>query len=402
MKINIHRTVCFVLPMGLACLLACKDKVPYPEPVVTPGSALPEEEPLAPTPVGPRGAIPGAVDVTSEAEIGPVRPAALIGTPEVSFLVMAAPNGSDLKVRRTDGIVRLMADGDARILSIQSTPLKGRAGAKRPSAAVSVRLQGGGRNETILQAAYERPDLVALGAADPDLAAEYYHVETIMPVGVHGDHATFLAGVSAYLGGAHPHTTMTLRTVDVRDGRLVPPDVSNASGSSGPPFPGVGGDPCLSRPAGVARVEGTGGTPLLIAGFSHEYEVCSGDFRLVAADQPPEPAVSDAVGPSAFLRDGALQMREGGRRFPGVVDWRASADGRRVVMLAGQGRGDRIVQPWDGRRLRDMANRSREIRYWAEGMPEPAVLGRASRLLFVQFPGESDDSSSLIRAFDDR
>jgi len=70
------------------------------------------------------------------------------------------------------------------------------------------------------------------------------------------------------------------------------------------------------------------------------------------------------------------------------------------VLLMGSDRNDRAASPWESAAGRRPNGPSRELRYWQPGMAAPAVLGRASALLSVQFLEGVGDSRKIQDSLD--
>ncbi len=361
----------------LGLTLSCKEREPYP-------SAPPSRGPDA----GP-----------GEAPAEPV-PLAAVVTPEGSFLVAGRPDGNDLDVRMVSGLVHVRQDGTlARFEVARETQRPhGRDTPESVFVTLTWRTEGpgGGTARTLFPLDdQKRPDLKRLAAADPDLASLYYHREGLWPLGVFGSLFSWVVKVEGFLGGAHPYSEARLLTVDAESGQ--PADLRGLFQTrdvEAEALKGVKPDECVRRFAGVAGAEGIGGKPVFAAMLVHEFEVCRGKTRLVplapVEQGPPRPLVP------VRLDAGVLQSEGGDLRVPGVVDFRASPHGHVVVMLMSLGPQDRAPSPLSEPSER---SKSREVRLWVKGRASPLVLGRATRLLCVQFLMDHPAAQAVLDAF---
>lgn len=364
----------------------CRDKTPYPR-VVQPGG-LPEPTSVAPTVVEDPGTTPPA-------PLEPVRPWLLAVTPEGSFLVSSRRGGGDLAVRRTAAIVRVTDSGAVLGLRASSRDIPGSRSARSSNVAM---LQPVGQLGPELPAgAVAIDDVTAAFQADPEQASEFHHKETLTALGIRGRTATWLAGISGYLGGAHPYASRALMVVDLETGRA-----ATVSGFVGRDLAAeVLGDrlaeACVRRVAGVAPVEGLGGVPAWLVGLGHEFESCAGEFLVARIDPPSGEVVSQASRDGVFA-GGVLALA--GLSVAGVVDYRLSPDADAAVVLMGRDLRDQAPLPWSAGRIGRDRLVTRELRAWQEGMAEPVVIGRGSALLTAQFLANHPASERIVAAFD--
>lgn len=354
--------------------MACKEREPYP-------SFPPQPKPDAQVPEAPAAPLPIAVVVT----------------PEGSFLATARPDGTDLDVRRVPGLVYVRQDGTLARFEAEVRS-QGKASGQTPeSLFTTLTWRAGDITRTLFPPAdQKRPDLKRLAAADPDLASLYYHRETLRPFGAVGASFSWIVRTEGFLGGAHPYSDVRFLVVDAEAGQ--PSDVATLFGSrdlKAEALQGARPDECVRRYAGVAEAEGSGGEPVFVAMLAHEFEVCRGRIRLVRLAPP------DLAGPvprrvAVRLEGGVLVSEDGDLRVPGVADFRASPDGRAVVMLMSLGVGDRPPSPLA--ETPDKA-KSREVRLWVRGGAPPVVLGRATRLLTAQFLTDHPARSAILDAW---
>ena len=99
--------------------------------------------------------------------------------------------------------------------------------------------------------------------ADPEMAGEYYHVESMKFVGSSGRFAAFSFVAESYLGGAHPVESRRLIVVDMEAGRVVDPlpmfgDRDLVREVLKDRFEAA----CVRKPSGVGFLEGSGGKPV--------------------------------------------------------------------------------------------------------------------------------------------
>ncbi len=354
--------------------LACKEREPYPS---APGGA--EQDAAAP-----------------EAPAEPM-PLAAVVTPEGSFIATARPDGSDLDVRRVPGWLYVRRDGSIARFEVDARSQGKPAGDTPESVFATLSWRAGDDTRVLFPPGdQKRPDLKRLAAADPDLASLYYHREAIRPFGASGASFSWIVRTEGFLGGAHPYSDARVLAVDAESGQ--PADLRPLFGGrnvEAEALQGVKPDECVRRFAGLAEVEGRGGEPVFVAMLAHEFEVCRGRIRLVRLAPPDLRGPSPRPAP-VRIEDGVLQSESGDLRAPGIADHRASPDGRVVVMLLALGPKDRAPSP-----LVEAAERakSREVRLWVRGAASPVVLGRATRLLTVQFLMDHPARSAILDAF---
>lgn len=377
---------CWVM-LALLVGTGCRDKTPYPRLVPPPGGA--ESTSVTPTVVADPGVVPTA-------SLEPVRPWLLVVTPEGSLLVSSRPGGGDLAVRRTGAIVRVTDGGAVLGLRAVSRDIQGSRSARSSNVAM---LQPIGQTGPELPAgSVAIEDVTAVFQADPDMASEFHHKETLTALGVRGRTATWLAGLSGYLGGAHPYASRTLMVVDLETGRL-----TTVAGFVGRDLAAeVLGDrlveACVRRVVGVAPVEGLGGVPAWLVGLGHEFESCAGEFLVAQIDPPSGEVVNQAPSRDGVFAAGVLAL--GGLSVPGVVDYRLSRDTDAAVLLMGRDLRDEAPLPWSVGRIGRDRFVTRELRAWQQGMAEPVVIGRGSALLTAQFLADHPASERIVAAFD--
>lgn len=354
--------------------LACKEREPYPS--TPPGlqrDAAAQEVPAEPLPL------------------------AVVVTPEGSFVATARPDGSDLDVRRVPGLVHVRRDGSLARFDVDSRPQGKPAGDTPESVFATLSWRAGDDTRVLFPPGdQKRPDLKRLAAADPDLASLYYHREAIRPFGALGPSFSWIVRTEGFLGGAHPYSDARVLTVDAESGQ--PADLRPLFGGrnvEAEALQGVKPDECVRRFAGLAEVEGSGGEPVFVAMLAHEFEVCRGKIRLVRIAPPDLRGPSPRPAP-VRLEDGVLQSGSGDLRAQGIADFRASPDGRVVVMLMSLGPKDRPPSPLFEAPER---TRSREVRLWVQGGASFVVLGRATRLLTVQFLTDHPARSQVLDVF---
>lgn len=386
--------------LGLAVVLVvlgtagCREKTPYPK-VVAPGS-VPEPDPVPSTVLGgtPAAGDPGAAPTES----GPSRPWLLVATPEGSFLVGGRPGGADLTVRRHAGVLRVADDGAVRGLLARTRDIPGSKSARTSNLALLEPVGFGGA--AVRAGTVVAEDVTAAFEADPDMAAQFHHQESLTALGVRGSVSTWLASVTGYLGGAHPYASRTLLIVDLETGRVVPADPAFAGRDLAAEVLGArAAEACVRRPAGAAPVEGLGGEPAWLAGFTHEFESCAGDF--VGARVSP-PAGTPAPVPVAGMSfaGGTLALEGAGLSLAGVADWRVAPDARAAVVLMARDRRDEPPLPWSAERTGRRRAPTRELRAWEAGMAQPVVIGRASAILAAQFLDGRPDGDRIVQAFE--
>lgn len=355
--------------------LACKEREPYPFQSRGVGQDVP--------------AVPQA-----PAEVLPL---AVVVTPEESFLATARSDGSDLDIRRVRGLVYVRGDGSLARFEVDARSQGKPAGDTPESVFATLSWSAGDETRVLFPPGdQKRPDLKRLAAADPDLASLYYHRESVRPFGASGLSFSWIVRVEGYLGGAHPYSDARLLTVDAESGQPTDPRARfGGRDLESEALQGVKPDDCVRRFAGLAEAEGAGGEPLFAALLAHEFEVCRGQVRLVRVAPPDERGPATRV-PPLRIEGGVLQSESGDLRVPGVADYRASPDGRVVVMLMSLGPRDRAPSP-----LAEGSERpkSREVRLWVRGGASPVVLGRATRLLAVQFLMDHPARSRVLDAF---
>lgn len=377
-----------LLALGVA---ACGEKIPYP-PLRRPDAhspgivAKPEASTAAP--------MPAAAPPPGTAARPGIRSLMAVRTPEGSFVVSSRPGGGDQSVRKVPGIVHILPDGVERGVRVVSESKRAVTGAPE-SRFVHLAIRTGAKeSELELPESEERPDLELAAKADPDLAREFYHRESLVPVGMSGSRVAFVFGIDGFLGGAHPYASRRLVVVDLAAGRL---EDSSARFAGRDLAADVLGDArettCVRKPAGVAAMEGRGGELAWVVGLSHDVESCAGGFRIARLKDPS----SDDARPSpdtVVAKDGLLHVTDSIVEGP-VADWRLSGASGAAVLLMGGDRNDRVLSPWAATFPRRAGVSSREIRYWEPGMAASSVLGRASGILSVQFlDGASASSKS--------
>lgn len=365
----------------------CREKTPYPK-LVAPGTV---PEPEAPTTqVGPP---------TDAAEgLPPVRPWLLVVAPEGSFLVSSRPGGGDLAVRRTPALVRVTAAGAVRGLLVRTRDIPGTRSAR--SSNVATLEPVGFAGAAIRAGTVQAEDVTAAFEADPEMASEFFHQETLEALGVRDGVSTWLASSRGFLGGAHPYASKHLLVVDLETGRPVNPD----PGFSGRDLVAEvlghrAGDACVRRMSGVAPVEGPGGEPTWMVGLTHEFESCAGDFVGARID-PPLGARPVETPTGVSFTDGTLTLAEQALSIGGVVDWRVSSGAHAVVVLMARDRRDEAPLPWSAERTGKGRPASRELHVWEAGMERPVVVGRVSALLSVQFLDGHPASDRIVPAFE--
>ncbi len=381
-----NRVPCFCAVLLLCVVPGCREKTPYPK-VVAPGT-VPEPEAAAPTVVSPIAPEPGG--------LAPVRPWLLVATPEGSFLVSSRPGGGDLAIRRTPALVMVTGDGAVRGLLARSRDIPGSRSARLSNLAMLEPVGFGG--QAIRAGTVEAEDVAAAFEADPDMAAEFVHKETLTALGLRDGVSTWLASTSGYLGGAHPYASRTLLVVSLETGRLVGRDPGFADRDLAAEVLGRrAADACVRRVSGVAPVEGLGGEPAWMVGLNHEFETCAGDFLGFRVDPPLGAKPAAPVAGVSFV-GGVLTLASPELSVGGVVDWRASDDA--VVLLMGRDRRDQAPLPWSAERTGKARQATRELRAWEAGMERPVVIGRVSALLSVQFLAGHHAADRIVPAFE--
>ncbi|MBP7127665.1 hypothetical protein KBD49_14995 [Myxococcota bacterium] len=365
-----------VIATGLLPFLAgCPQKVPYPAVRKSPSQAQPPPG-LADAAAATTKAEPARTAVEDPgAQEGPSWHGALLWTPEGTIRVKAGPGGKDLSSRLLAGQWIRVADGEVQGVRIQAETKKAHPKGKE-SRFVKLLWQGaGGRKEVSLDAWTERPDLGGAARADPDLAVEFFHRENLAPIGAEGPRLVLLLSVDGYLGGAHPYAVRRLLVVDVERGEWVGDrDPGEATRQAREALGDAWETACLRRPAGIAEVEGQGGRIHRILGLTHDVESCAGKFRAVEIGTGPLSEGSPGPDP-----EGRWILQEGLTVSP-VADWR-QVPGRRTVLLMGRDPKDRVI-PVEKAFQPEAA---RELLWWEPGLERPVPVGRAPRLLEVQF-----------------
>ncbi|NOZ00392.1 MAG: hypothetical protein GXP54_00695 [Deltaproteobacteria bacterium] len=371
---------CAVLMAALSLFPSCKDKEPYSG---NKGRAVVR---------GPwgRAAPPGV-----PAEPMPV---AVILTPDGSIMVTSRPGGRDLDISKVPVQAYVREDGTMVAFRTQIEKKKGTA--QKESVFTTLFLEDDGNTRKLFPGEGQaRPDLEELGKADPDLARLYYHREAVSLLGVSGSIFSWIISIDGYLGGAHPYAQRRLLAVDAQTG--APVDVKSRYSGYDPGREGrlgLGSEDCLTRFQGVAPVDWIGGDATWLAFFTNEFESCSGGYRLVKV-APPSSAVHDGPGEKVRASKGVFEIPEEKLRVKGVVDWRASADGDVAVMLMALGRRDGLKPPWLKGGTYRPDRRTREMRVWIKGMDAPAVAGRATRILSVQFLNGHSYPGAVLASF---
>jgi hypothetical protein len=391
-----------VLPVGLAvAFLGCGEKVPYP-PTTGKGPGSP---PTAAPGTPAAGTSPGQGQGVEPApqplpEASPPRPVAVVRTPEGSFLVSARRGGTDLAVRKVPGLALVRADGGVGVVRVLPETARAATGAPE-SRFVRLSFRADGKEGDVpLPDAADRPDLVAAAKADPDLAGAFYHRETLTAAGMWGGKVAYVAAVEGFLGGAHPYASRRLVVLDLATGHLDDASSRFAEHDLAAEVLGKARETtCTRRPAGVAAVEGRGGESAWVVGLAHDVESCAGEFRVARVPGPgpdaPRPT-PPAEGPG---KDGVLRLAEAVTAGP-VADWRLAGTGGAAVLLMGADRNDRAASPWEAAAGRRGTGAARELRFWQPGMTAPAVLGRASAILSVQFLEGTGDPRKVQEALD--
>ncbi len=396
----------FTLPSALSLALvvfatACGEKVPYPP---TPGKAPSTSRassPGTPVPGEPSGTGKAVAEPSPPAapEAAPPRPVAVVRTPEGSFLVSARPGGPDLAVRKVPGLVLVKADGGACVARVLTETARAATGSPESRfVRLSFRIDGKDIDVPLPEAA-DRPDLIAAGKADPDMAGTFYHRESLTAAGMWGGKVAYVAAIDGFLGGAHPYASRHLLVVDLANGHLDDASSRFAGHDLAAEILGNARETtCTRRPAGVAAVEGRGGEPAWVVGLAHDVESCAGEFRIarIPGPAPEGPRPPEAPGPG---KDGVLRLSNTVNAGP-VADWRLAGPDGAAVMLMGSDRNDRAASPWESAAGRRGNGPTRELRFWQPGMAAPAVLGRASALLSVQFLEGVGDSRKIQESLD--
>jgi hypothetical protein len=319
---------------------------------------------------------------------------ALVVTPEGSILV--ASTGDDgIDTARVPGVAWVRADGTLASLRAVVETVPARAGRKESSFA-SLRIAEDGREREVRGSKEARDDLDAAMKADPDMATVVYHRDRYELLGMHGPLVTWAYRSEEYLGGAHPGAIGTIVMVDLDRGEVVPPDDlyegRDLARETDDPTKGV--KECTRRPVGVARIEGRGGLLNWVAALSHEFELCAGSLRLATVRSPVKaPAASPVVG--TLIQSGDLMLPWWDVPMRGVADWRADADSRLVVALMALDRGDSVPAPWE-KGFPD--TRSREIRVMGDMTRGPVVIGRATRIVAIQFLAGRGRAARLLES----
>ncbi len=355
--------------------LACKEREPYPFQSRGVGQDVP------PVPQAPTEVLPLAVVVT----------------PEESFLATARSDGSDLDIRRVPGLVYVRKDGSLARFEVDARSQGKPVGHTPESVFMTLSWRAGDETRVLFPPGdQKRPDLKRLAAADPDLASLYYHRESVRPFGASGASFSWIVRIEGYLGGAHPYSDAWFLTVDAESGQPTDPRARFGSRDvESEARQGVKPEECVRRFAGLAEAEGTGGEPLFVALLAHEFEVCRGKVHTVRVAPPDERGPSPRAA-AVRVEGGVLRSESGDLRMPGVADYRASPDGRVVIMLMSLGPKDHAPSP-----LLEAAERSksREVRLWVRGGASAVVLGRATRLLTVQFLMDHPARARVLDAF---
>lgn len=371
----------------IACAVSCGEKVPYPR---APGRAPPAGPGTPVTDDSPPNQVPAPQAA---------RPVALVQTPEGTFLVSARPDGTDVAARKTPALAYVRSDGTVVSATVVGEATRAAPGAPE-SRFVRLSVRSLGRDvDLVLPEASDRPDLAGAARAEPDLAAAFYHRESLVPSGMWGGKVAYVAGVEGFLGGAHPFASRRLVVLDLGAGRLEDVTARFSGRDLSAEVLGKARETtCTRRPAGVAVVEGRGGEPAWVVGLAHDVESCAGEFRLARLPGPlpdgPRPAA--VPGPD---KDGALRLSDAVIARP-VADWRLAGPGGAAVLLMGADRNDRAPSPWESAPVRRSNGASRELRFWAPGMATPTVLGRASAILSVQFLEGAGETHRTQEALD--
>lgn len=360
-------------------IVACREKTPY-QPAPTPFEGLPEGV------------------VMPEPKVGPVRPSAVVRTTDGSFLISARPGGGDLIVRKTTGIAHVTDEGTVRDLFVNTVQPPEKTGGKGSKLAGLVIKGVKGQTELLPERTRDRPDLAGILKADPDMAEVYYYREGILPVGVRGGRSSWFFSTRSFLGGAHPSITKELVVVDMDSGRRVELADSFAGRDLAREILGDAIDKqCVRHPVGVAPVEGRGGRPLWVAALAHEFETCAGE-QLLGAVKGPRGDEMPTGGPGE-LKGQHLVVHEAGFEMDGVVDYRVSPEGDRVVVQMAFDKNDQAKPPWIEAKSGGKRVGSREIRYYESSMDKAVTIGRATSLLSVQFLSGDIDSEKVLEGF---
>lgn len=378
-----RRWLVCVTALGLLLApVSCRDKEPYKGSTGTP------------TKRGPwgRSAPPGVPAETM--------PIAVIQTPAGSILATSRPGGRDLDIRKIP--VHTFVREDGTIVSFRSRKTShGKATpSSRESVFVTLVMGGAGDDRELFPGAgHDRPDLDELGKIDPDMAKLYYHREQVKPLGISGPLFSWMVSNEGYLGGAHPYAESRLLVVDAETGG--PQDLRARFKGRDPSREGqkaLGSEDCVTRFAGVAPVDWVGGDATWVSVFTHEFEVCRGRSRLVKV-APPARRSRPAGDLRVQVADGVFEIPEEGLKVKGVADWRASPEADVAVLLMSLGRNDRLTPPWRIDRKGRADRRTREMRVWFRGMGAPAVIGRVTRILSVQFLNDHPDPKAVLASF---
>jgi len=336
--------------------------------------------------------------------VKPMLALALIHTAKGTTIVLGREDGAGLSWSQLPGHAWLTADGSLRVARPEIRPARQVTRKKRSMMAGLVMeeyRQDSPPSRPIdlvpeLTAGWKETDSFIVDAvqADPEMAGEYYHVESMKFVGSSGRFAAFSFVAESYLGGAHPVESRRLIVVDMEAGRVVDPlpmfgDRDLVREVLKDRFEAA----CVRKPSGVGFLEGSGGKPVPVLLLTADFGVCEGQWALHPVD-PPE-GFGDVSQPAFEIRGHDL-IRIGRQPVAtGVIDFRASPDGRRVVMEMAMGTMDEKSVPWS--RKGSSRERTREIRFLMDKMDRESVICRLPEVLSVQFPADSAAAEALAR-----
>lgn len=365
---------CSGLVLAAAVLLSCKEKEPYPS------------RPAEPVPAWDEGRAP---------EVAPeVLPIALVHTPSGTILVVGTEDGARLDVKQIQDWVYARRDGSLARLTLKTEKVKAKKESSLGSTLATLIWSSEGQAQTVFpQRPEQRPDVARLASRMPDLAKDFYYDEALLPVGGYQSYMVWLAKIRGFTGGAHDYSESTLLVVDMESGKLAEmgslfqPDIVREEA-----LKGLSDDACVGEFSGFAPIETVGGRPQVLALLTHRFEVCRGETRFVALEKFSSKLEFSGCA-RLRLDEGTLKSEDGGFEVPGVVDFRASRDGKFVVMAMALGPNDKMPAV----SMAQHKAKAREIRLWVR-KGSNIVLGRATAILQVQFLHENPNAAQVLEA----
>lgn len=393
-----HKSVLAVIAVPLLVLAAgCREKQPYPGAEQIRQNLVREIRTAQPPDV--RQEMPADPETAR-----PLLALALIHTVKGTTIVYGQEDGASLSWAQMPGHAWLMADGRLRVARPEIRPARQVTRKKRSTMAGLVMEEyspESARTAPIdlvpeLTASWNETDGFILDAvrADPDMAGEYYHVESMKFAGSSGHLAAWVFVVESYLGGAHPVESRRLLVVDMEAGKVV--DMMSMFDNrdlAREVLKERYDAACVRKPSGVGLFEGPGGNAVWVLMLTADFGVCEGQWSVHPVDPPDGARV--AAKPAFEIKGHDLVRVGKGAVATGVIDFRSSSDGGRVVMEMAMGSMDEKVVPWSANGT--SRDRTREIRFHVEGMDRESVVCRLPEVQSVQFPSDARAAEGLAK-----